>query len=617
MASGVILTAGDASLPSTFLGLRLWVEQEVQAHVKRAVRELQGNAAVPSSALQEQLPASPPLQEGRGQRLEEVLREQRRQAAELRQLHEAMSSYGPRPCTSAAHPPAGDRAVKERLHTVTLNIADQSKRLRRVTEEVSLATEGLRTLGAEVKAVASTASIASDNASKAACSAASALEAAALSRKETEAQAGHQMVALQEVRAELVRQAGCLREVKAEVVRQAAWLREVNAEVVRQAACLREALANALLRPSTQREADKEVYQHQGDLDGQSDVGPKPTASAHPKQPDRGEAPLDADLGCAAGSHPGRSQRASAGVLGTGGQRAGEAPGWDGALAAAQAHLHLDAGLSSGCRSHGGGDHPLDLSHDPLETTRWPVAAEGQTHLQLDLTYDPTESLQLGWSSRADDLGWDEVLTAAQKTLQAGDAEGGSAPHTFGSEAGSGDSLEGSMAAAAVWPAADVVREAPWCEGGGREGRGALRGLAAAALAGRALMEAARGLVASAEAVPGNGVGDAVGRSPASSSGRSRGALHGGEGHWRPGCDSAGGHLVAGAAPSSDSDDAGAPTTPRTAAAAAAAARRQRRAAAAAAAAASSVAARSARPATRMGDFGHRLLGATAAGSPR
>mmetsp|Transcript_66277 Transcript_66277/g.138422 ORF Transcript_66277/g.138422 Transcript_66277/m.138422 type:complete len:625 (+) Transcript_66277:55-1929(+) len=147
----------DDQLPSTFIGLRMWVEQEVRAHVKLAVRELQA-AAQPSPASPMPDAFSPGLEGSRIddsvlEDLAELTSRQRKQGLEIQELKEAViASTPPRPTATPTRirSRTGASPVTERqearLHSLSLNLADQTKRLRQVSEDIQALQEDMQDL---------------------------------------------------------------------------------------------------------------------------------------------------------------------------------------------------------------------------------------------------------------------------------------------------------------------------------------------------------------------------------------------------------------------------------------------------------------------------------------
>lgn len=145
----------EDKLPTSFFGLRLWVEQEVQAHVRMAMREVQMGGTLLS-------PSDPPRpawyqqhsidESGINEEMSDLADEQRRQAVELRDLKQAIFE---RPRTTAESKNGGSVSAAK-LHTMNLNIADQAKKLSRCSEDISVLSGTVADLQREMSQSTST-----------------------------------------------------------------------------------------------------------------------------------------------------------------------------------------------------------------------------------------------------------------------------------------------------------------------------------------------------------------------------------------------------------------------------------------------------------------------------
>mmetsp|Transcript_45534 Transcript_45534/g.114725 ORF Transcript_45534/g.114725 Transcript_45534/m.114725 type:complete len:670 (+) Transcript_45534:52-2061(+) len=488
----------DQQLPTTFLGLRLWVEQEVQAHVKMAMRELQVAAAQtpplsttprtpPTSARRSEASVGDAPRVGRAgvethsTLISELLEEQHRQAAELRDLRQAMlsghaaSTHAVRKAnaaSSSAAAVAATRASEQRLHAMNLNVADQAKRLRRLTEDVASANESIEGLRGEVQSAITSAA----SATAAAAAAVDGHAETATARNKVE----ERRVA--ELREDLLRHAGALaKENCAGLAGEVA--RQTKSEWQAEAGRLWDELRSLryLFQGIGEKGRCRKEPRTPSSDDAREDVADRSVpvleggASAKPNS-GRIESPLVPSWTTRAGSHHQHD------ILGV---------DWDNALAAAQAHLRSEEDHFRPPLGHYGGNAHFSYNSSIQEFRQEP--------------------------SPPPDLGWDEVLLAARSQLG---EQGGSpqavarvaeveAMETFGVQAERDEELELAFPQS-VQPGSrsqqlsPAKRAVPRLDdlGDGSAGedrlgdrhRGSLRGLAAAALAGRTLMESAREL---------------------------------------------------------------------------------------------------------------------------
>lgn len=444
----------DQQLPTTFLGLRLWVEQEVQAHVKLAMRELQASAAAsvspslpgwsPSPARDCDAGVGEPSSRGDDglvEELAELSELQRRQAAELRELREALNRRPAAPSgrhaessSMSAAAAAAERAT-ERVHALNLNTADQAKRLRRVSDDVASLSESFDKLRSEVHSATSAGSIAS-------------------ARRAVEIGASENWAA--DLRTELLREASDFvsqrcSDVAAEAAAEAA---AACREASRSAAAEAASEAAAACREASRRAAETVQAECQAEvgrlwaelrdvrqlLQEMHEPSREHLAGTRPRRP--GAPPKvhsyvdEQDVFDSNKSSP---------------LQESPAEDWDSALAAAQARLH---GVQDRSHPHfgRGSTHEMGARH---------------AYLEQDAAPD-----------------WDAVLSAARSQLHDSKAEAAveeeeldlalPSPPAAATAGGHGRADEGEPLS------------------GWRDNGGSLRGLAAAALAGRVLMQSAR-----------------------------------------------------------------------------------------------------------------------------
>lgn len=169
-----------------FVGMRMWIEQEVDAHVRKAMREI-GPYSRPSDtplgnlslAAQQQLADQDIKQRQMANGLGTVEQEQHRLASEMRQLRQHYSigaehasrnhraeagvvrelfSHGSparsRDSPERITPTPSKRAEEPDLRTIRLNLADQVKGSRALAQDMATLKDSLTTLREEVRTIA-------------------------------------------------------------------------------------------------------------------------------------------------------------------------------------------------------------------------------------------------------------------------------------------------------------------------------------------------------------------------------------------------------------------------------------------------------------------------------
>lgn len=179
--------AGDWPVPAPDselggpIALRLWVEQEVRAQVRVAMRELAPEGKLQASTFavgSNDQPGAKTQLQALTDAVTLLKEDQRRTDAETRRLarfvlptagdasvasspgfyNDATMLRSPRALT----PQPGGRvpASSANLHSINLNIADHSKTLKKLNDEVALAHDGIRTLKRDINSASATSSAA-------------------------------------------------------------------------------------------------------------------------------------------------------------------------------------------------------------------------------------------------------------------------------------------------------------------------------------------------------------------------------------------------------------------------------------------------------------------------
>lgn len=149
----------EATLPG-FVGLRLWVEREVDAHVRAALREqlpLKAPAAEP-----ERTPPPSLTHRQLEDVLSSLLRDQRRLDTELKELRQRTLDTD-RSCNESLFSSRGgarsqsglsEASVNVALRPLNLNLADQARQLKKTSSTVAGLHETVTALKREVRAIA-------------------------------------------------------------------------------------------------------------------------------------------------------------------------------------------------------------------------------------------------------------------------------------------------------------------------------------------------------------------------------------------------------------------------------------------------------------------------------